>query len=139
MIRIMSLTNIFDGFKRRLSPGHKADQMPGMNSSSTEEGGASKKQRLEGARIFIVRWAAHGSKVDEWDHEELEQIETCGDDIEEAKAYITGETNIGGTAMLLADGLRKDDEVYGKAFATIEQAREGMRECRAAQVRVRKK
>ena len=97
----------------------------------------AKKQKVEGAArptcIYIVRWAAHGSNVDDWDYDELEQIETCGDDIEEAKAYITGEIN-NGDALLQAEGLRRDDGTVGTAFSTIEGARKGLRQCHDARV-----
>jgi hypothetical protein len=86
--------------------------------------------------IFIVRWEAHGSNVEDWDYEQLERIETCGDDIEEAKACITGGINQGGEAMLMADGLRKDSGVYPLAFSTIDQAHEGMKECNAMRLQI---
>ena len=68
--------------------------------------------------------ALHGSKVDEWDYEQLNSVETCGDEIQEAKAYITDD-------MLMSDGLRKDNGIYHLAFSTIEKARKGMKECHA--------
>lgn len=99
----------------------------------------AKKQKVEGAArparkfIYIVRWHAPGSEVDEWDGNELDNIETTCDDVEEAKAYITGEIDCG-DALLQADGLRRDEGTFGTAFSTIDGACEGLKQCHDARV-----
>eukprot|EP00584_Thalassiosira_punctigera_P001161 CAMPEP_0172542556 /NCGR_PEP_ID=MMETSP1067-20121228/13143_1 /TAXON_ID=265564 ORGANISM="Thalassiosira punctigera, Strain Tpunct2005C2" /NCGR_SAMPLE_ID=MMETSP1067 /ASSEMBLY_ACC=CAM_ASM_000444 /LENGTH=202 /DNA_ID=CAMNT_0013328825 /DNA_START=55 /DNA_END=663 /DNA_ORIENTATION=+ len=94
-----------------------------------------KRHKISPSLVYIVRWAAHASDVEEWDYDELSQIETCSHEIEEAKGYITGEIDCG-DAMLSADGLRKDDGVYSKVYTTIEQAQNGMKECHANRVEI---
>ena len=100
---------------------------PGTKTHKVEEGSHP-------ISIHIIKWAAHGSNVNDWNYDELDNVETCGHNIEEAKGYITGTIDVGDDWMLLADGLRKDDGTFGNAYSTIEDARRGMEECHAAKV-----
>ena len=96
----------------------------------------AKKQKMDHTpkrHVYVVRWMTHGSDVDEWDDDELENIETCSHDIEEAKGYITGECDCG-DAMLLRGGIRKDSGLFGKAYSDIEQARKSMEKCHNSQI-----
>ena len=96
----------------------------------------AKKQKMEhtpNRHVYVVRWMTHGSEVDEWDDDELENIRTCSHDVEEAKGYITGDCDCG-DAMLLRDGIRKDSGLFGKAYSDIEQARKSMEKCHNFQI-----
>ena len=97
----------------------------------------AKKQKVEHSskhkHLYVIRWMTYGSEVDEWDDDELGNIETCSHDIEEAQGYITGECDCG-DAMLLRDGIRKDNGLFGKAYSDIEQARKSMEKCHNFQI-----
>ena len=80
--------------------------------------------------LYVIRWTVHGSEVDEWS-DEIYDVETCGGEVEEAMSYITGDGRRDNDAMLLTDGICKDDGLYYKAFPTILQAQENLAKCHA--------
>ena len=90
----------------------------------------SKKQKLDKSnQIYIIRWTAHGSTVNEWDENELSQIETCGGELDEAEAIVNDE-------LLKPYGLQKDDGTWPKAYSTIEEARRALYECQSDRVKI---
>ena len=96
----------------------------------------AKKQKMEHTpkrHVYVIRWMTHGSEVDEWDDDELGNIETCSHDIEEAQGYITGECDCG-DAMLLKGGIRRDSGMFSQAYSDIEQARKSMEKCHTVQI-----
>jgi hypothetical protein len=84
--------------------------------------------------LYVIRWTVHGSEVDEWS-DEIYDVETCGGEVEEAMSYITGDGRRGDDAMLLTDGICKDDGLFYKAFPTIEEARDMLVLCHAQRIK----
>lgn len=94
-----------------------------MKSSFNEE-----KVEVTKRNLYVIRWTVHGSEVDEWS-DEIYDVETCGGEVEEAMSYITGDGRRDDDAMLLTDGICKDDGLFYKAFPTIEQAFRSLTKC----------
>ena len=84
--------------------------------------------------LYVIRWTVNGSEVDEWS-DEIYEVETCGGEVEEAMSYITGDGRRDNDAMLLTDGICKDDGLFCKAFTTIEQAQESLAKCQDERVK----
>ena len=84
--------------------------------------------------LYVIRWTVHGSEVDEWS-DEIYEVKTCGGEVEEAMSYITGDGRRDNDAMLLTDGICKDDGLYYKAFPTILQAQENLGKCHAERLK----
>ncbi len=96
-----------------------------MKSSFNEE---KVEAVLPKRNLYVIRWTVHGSEVDEWS-DEIYEVETCGGEVEEAMSYITGDGRRDDDAMLLTDGICKDDGLFYKVFPTILQAQESLGKC----------